>query len=195
MIHVNASNSTTWCTCGLLTPVCMRPQLKYMYLIVKCLFSLHPKTSAVQVSPSEVLVECHSTGLVHTVKTDIHINGVFVTKVCAACTNTAIRATMYMYICTKDVCKDCHLRMLCRDISTALHLFFAQRTCKFLYCAKKSWSVEPGNKVSFFFQEYVAVWSGRKLAVYAIAVSQDKSLVRVAGTQYVQKFISLLLLQ
>ncbi len=28
-------------------------------------------------------------------------------------------------------------------------------------------------------QEYVAVWSGRKMVVYGI--SQDKSLVRVAG--------------
>lgn len=68
------------------------------------------QTSAVQISPSEVLVESHGTGLVHSVKTDIHISGVFVTK------------------------------------------------------------------------EYVAVWSGKKLVVYATSVSQDKSLVRVAGS-------------
>ena len=50
--------------------------------MVKDLFSFCRKTSAVQISPSEVLVESHGTGLVHSVKTDIHISGVFVTKVC-----------------------------------------------------------------------------------------------------------------
>ena len=37
--------------------------------------------SAVQVSPSEVLVEYHNTGTVHNIKADIHIRGVFTTKV------------------------------------------------------------------------------------------------------------------
>ena len=35
--------------------------------------------SAVQVSPSELIVECHNTGLVLSVKTDLPIKGVFVT--------------------------------------------------------------------------------------------------------------------
>ena len=40
-----------------------------------------PQVSAVQVSPGEILVECHNTGLVQPIKSDIHIRGIFVTKV------------------------------------------------------------------------------------------------------------------
>lgn len=40
-----------------------------------------PQVSSVQVSPSEVLVECHKTGLVHSIKTEIQIKGAFVSKV------------------------------------------------------------------------------------------------------------------
>ena len=39
-----------------------------------------PQVSAVQVSPGEILVECHNTGLVQPIKSDIH-RGIFVTKV------------------------------------------------------------------------------------------------------------------
>ena len=34
-----------------------------------------------QVSPSEVLVECHSTGVMLPINSDIHIRGIYVTKV------------------------------------------------------------------------------------------------------------------
>lgn len=44
--------------------------------------SLHTcQVSAVQVSPTEVVVECHKTGMIHSIKTDVNIKGVFVTKV------------------------------------------------------------------------------------------------------------------
>ena len=39
------------------------------------------QVSAVQVSPGEVVVECHSTGVVHSIKSDIHVKGIYVTKV------------------------------------------------------------------------------------------------------------------
>jgi len=68
------------------------------------------QVSAVQVSPSEVLVECHSTGVMLPINSDIHIRGIYVTK------------------------------------------------------------------------EHVALWSGKKFVVYNI--SQEKSLVRVAGRLY-----------
>ena len=38
------------------------------------------QVSAVQISPAELLVECHGTGLVHTVKTDMNVRGVYVTQ-------------------------------------------------------------------------------------------------------------------
>ena len=44
---------------------------------------VHPslQVSAVQISPGEVQVECHSTGVVHSIKSDIHVRGIYVTKV------------------------------------------------------------------------------------------------------------------
>lgn len=39
------------------------------------------QVSAVQVSPSEVLVECHSPGVMLPINSDIHIRGIYVTKV------------------------------------------------------------------------------------------------------------------
>ena len=38
--------------------------------------------SGVQLSPGEVLVECHDDKLYLTIKTDMHISGIYVTKVC-----------------------------------------------------------------------------------------------------------------
>lgn len=69
--------------------------------------------SAVQVSPSELIVECHNTEMVFSVKSELPIKGVFVTR------------------------------------------------------------------------EDLAVWSGKKLAIYAF--SQDKPLVRNAGTELVKR--------
>ena len=66
----------------ILIPGILLASYKYQCNQDVILFFFCLKTSAVQVSPSEVLVECHSTGLVHTIKTDIHISGIFVTKVC-----------------------------------------------------------------------------------------------------------------
>lgn len=37
--------------------------------------------SAVQVGSSQLLVECHSSGLLHSITTDVHIRGTWVTKV------------------------------------------------------------------------------------------------------------------
>ena len=42
---------------------------------------LSPKVSAVQVAPAQLLVECHNSGLLHTINTDTHIRGTCVTKV------------------------------------------------------------------------------------------------------------------
>ena len=39
------------------------------------------QVSVVQLSPGEVLVECHETKLRLTIKTDMHISGVYATKV------------------------------------------------------------------------------------------------------------------
>ena len=39
------------------------------------------QVSAVQVSPTEMVVECHKTGIIHSIKSDVNIKGVFVTKV------------------------------------------------------------------------------------------------------------------
>ena len=36
--------------------------------------------SAVQISPAELLVECYGTGLIHTVKMDMNVRGVYVTQ-------------------------------------------------------------------------------------------------------------------
>ena len=46
-----------------------------------CFVPCSLQVSAVQVSPGEVLVECHSTGVVHSIKSDIHVKGIYVTKV------------------------------------------------------------------------------------------------------------------
>ena len=39
------------------------------------------QVSAVQVSPTEMMVECHKTGMIHSLRTDVNIKGTFVTKV------------------------------------------------------------------------------------------------------------------
>ena len=39
------------------------------------------EVSAVQVAPSQLLVECHSSGLLHSINSDIQIQGTWVTKV------------------------------------------------------------------------------------------------------------------
>ena len=39
------------------------------------------EVSAVQVAPAQLLVECHNTGLLHSISTDIPIRGAWVTKV------------------------------------------------------------------------------------------------------------------
>ena len=39
------------------------------------------QVSAVQVSPTEMVVECHKTGMIHSLRTDVNIKGTFVTKV------------------------------------------------------------------------------------------------------------------
>ena len=44
---------------------------------------MYMQVSAVQISPTEVLVEFHPSGVVQPIKTDLHIKGIFTTKVCS----------------------------------------------------------------------------------------------------------------
>lgn len=39
------------------------------------------QVSSMQVAPTELLVECHNSSLLHTINTDVHIRGTYVTKV------------------------------------------------------------------------------------------------------------------
>jgi len=57
-------------------------QLKYCVIVSRVKVPVVvPQVSAMQVSPSEVLVECHSTGVMLPINSDIHIRGIYVTKV------------------------------------------------------------------------------------------------------------------
>lgn len=53
----------------------------YVYPIIKRGFPLNLQVSAVQVYPTEVLAEFHSSGALQPVKTNLHIKGIYTTNV------------------------------------------------------------------------------------------------------------------